>query len=108
MVYEYLEPTGLHHHLSVISTFENSNDWRRDKTPQLIELCKRLKLSPREACMVGDHPTDILSAQRAGFSLKIAVLSGESDESVLKQTDPDHITHSIREVPSIIDIFHDT
>ncbi|MCK9365277.1 MAG: HAD-IA family hydrolase [Syntrophales bacterium] len=49
-----------------------------------------LGVSEKEAAMIGDHPTDIMTARQAG-SCAVGVLTGSADEKSLRATGADLI-----------------
>lgn len=48
-----------------------------------LEICRRLKVAPGEAIMVGDTVADLEMARRAGYALAVGVTSGTSSAEIL-------------------------
>jgi phosphoglycolate phosphatase len=63
----------------------------------LLAVCQQLGVSPADAVVVGDTTGDLLMAQRAGAGLRVAVLSGAGEESLLR-AHADVVLHSIDEI----------
>jgi phosphoglycolate phosphatase len=63
----------------------------------LLAACEQLGVTPARAVVVGDTMGDLLMAQRAGAGLKVAVLSGAGEESLLR-AHADVVLHSIDEI----------
>lgn len=94
-VEEALHHTGFNDHLSIISTRgQVVREWG-DKSGQLRELCRELKIGPEDSFMVGDNPIDITSAKKVGVDVSVAVLTGGISRDVLAQTAPDFILDDI-------------
>lgn len=63
----------------------------------LLAALAALGAGPEEAVMVGDHPTDVLTARRAG-TLAAAVASGGTDEEELRLAGPDFLAKDAGEL----------
>lgn len=96
-----LKDTGILKYVSTISTWAEE-DWL-DKIRQIQKVCRIVGVSPAESCMVGDSPTDIISAHGAGSRLAVGVLSGGIREEVLKQHNPHLILPDIGFLPDGLD-----
>jgi phosphoglycolate phosphatase-like HAD superfamily hydrolase len=59
--------------------------------------CKATGIAPERTVMVGDSTTDMLMAQRAGLGLRVAVLTGTMDTTVLAPL-ADIVLESIGEI----------
>jgi phosphoglycolate phosphatase len=59
--------------------------------------CEATGVAPERAVMVGDSTTDMLMAQRAGLALRVAVLTGTMDATVLAPL-ADIVLESIGEI----------
>lgn len=100
LIREYLHPIGINDHLQFISSFSGES-WR-DKTTQLENLCKRCEITPDRAFMAGDTVGDVLSGQKAGFSLTIGVLSGEYQRADLEAAQAHVIVEHVGEIPGLL------
>lgn len=97
------EHTNLLEHVAHIRTKEESGEmWKHDsdshwtdKRRMILEVCEHFGISPEETLMVGDIPSDIISARDAGVKKTIAVTSGGIKEQVLRNSAPDHIFESV-------------
>ena len=50
----------------------------------LLRVCAELNIAPSSALMIGDSVADMQAARAAGIGLRVGVLSGVSDEKVLR------------------------
>jgi HAD superfamily hydrolase (TIGR01509 family) len=62
---------------------------------------ERLNTDPRNCCFVGDAPDDIRMGRSAGVRT-IGVCSEYVDTTRLEECRPDHLLHSIAELPGIL------
>lgn len=69
----------------------------------LVRALERLKKSPAETLMVGDHPMDIVVGKRAG-TLTAAVSSGEADSGRLAAHQPDYMTEDVGKLIRLLGI----
>ena len=60
-----------------------------DKRQMILDACERVGVSPAEAALVGDIPSDVTSAKNAGTKLSVAVESGGIERKVLEGSKPD-------------------
>lgn len=72
--------------------------------PFMIEaLMKQLNIqSPAQVVKVGDTEVDILEGRKAGCAKVIAVTTGAFTEDMLRSFHPDHIIHSLQQLPALI------
>ena len=59
------------------------NDDRTYSPADLLPICKATGIPLERAVMVGDSTTDMLAGERAGVGLRVAVLTGMMDATVL-------------------------
>ncbi len=52
----------------------------------LLRVCEELSIAPSSALMIGDSVADMEAARAAGIGLRVGVLSGVSDENVLRES----------------------
>ncbi len=99
-----LKETGFLNYLDGVVCRENlSVDWR-DKVGSILLACKKAKIPPKEAFMIGDIPPDIESAKSANVSKKVAVLTGGIKRTVLEKSNPDYILNNVNELVNIWDV----
>jgi len=73
----------------------------------LLIALDRLKCEPQEVVYIGDHPVDIIAARRVAESREfpiqtIAVTYGYFSERKLRESKPDYIAHSPRELSNLL------
>jgi len=66
-----------------------------------LTVVDRLGVSPSQAILVGDHPTDMAAGRAAGMR-SVGVLSGRSSREELQQAGADHVISDIRGLLTII------
>lgn len=72
--------------------------WPSKPAPDmLLAVCDRLQIDPLRTAVVGDTLADLLMAQRAGAGLRVAVLTGPGDPSLLA-AHADVVIQSIDEI----------
>ena len=96
-----LELSGWLHHISCIKPRAGEHIHWTDKTEQIQQICHTLGVSPRDAILVGDIPTDVTSAREVGIGKTIAVLSGGLKREILEKVKPDYLLESIEELPGL-------
>ena len=100
---EELSPLSIFSHFSSIHYRDDKNqDWK-DKSPQILRVLSDLNVSPENAILVGDTPSDIESAKRAKIRGSIAVLTGGIKERVLINSGPDRVIISLRDLVGALD-----
>jgi phosphoglycolate phosphatase len=93
--------------LGLIETFDLvvSGDTLAEKKPSpapLLHAAAHLEVSPADSVLIGDSPTDIEAARRAGFKI-ICVTYGYGAPSALREGEPDAVIDSLSELPSVFD-----
>jgi len=76
----------------VISGYEVEN--HKPAPDILLEITKRMNVSPSESVYIGDAPSDIEAGKKAG-TITIAVLTGSHTEEKFKDVQPDFIIPSL-------------
>lgn len=77
-----LEIFGVAHHVDFV--VGGDDGFAHKPAPDaLLAACDRFHTTPQRAVMVGDSSTDMVMAQRAGFGLRVGVLSGPMEQSAL-------------------------
>lgn len=74
----------------------------RDKSLQILAACHHAAVPPTNSFMVGDNPTDSISARAAGIGGIIAVRSGHIIDELLLQPEPHHILDSVKDMPEVL------
>ncbi|MBP9837082.1 MAG: HAD family hydrolase [Proteobacteria bacterium] len=97
-----LEKVDFHHYIGHIATREGEHISFMDKTKQLEQLFELYQVEPQDCLKIGDIPSDIECAKKAGVGSTVAVLSGKIKEGVLQRAKPDFIISNISELPKII------
>jgi len=70
--------------------------------PEHLETAlNRLKAKPETAVMIGDHPMDISVGKSVG-TRTMGVLTGHSDEALMRETGADHILKKVTDILSLI------
>lgn len=97
-----LAHSGLLDHIPhLVSREDDATDWK-DKTGHLRKLCADLDIPPHQSAMIGDIPTDVLSAKEVGFGMTIAVTTGGIRREVLETAEPDYILDDLSILPEIL------
>jgi phosphoglycolate phosphatase len=89
--------------VDIIIAREDTNKTKPYPDPVNVAL-KKLKTSPKECIIVGDHPYDIISGKRAGVTT-IGILTGVASEEDLKQAGADYIVRDLRELTELIGLY---
>lgn len=74
-----------------------------DKEP-IIKVCRKLKVKPKDCVFVGDHRFDMMSAKRAGCSLRIGVLTGKGDRKELLKSGADKTIKNLKGLVKLLDL----
>lgn len=93
-----LHGSGLMKFISLVSTRGPAIRSWRDKTEQILSICRGLSIDPQLSFMAGDAPIDIISAKQAKLALSIALLSGGIRKEVLSSTHPDLILDEVGQI----------
>lgn len=99
---EDLKHTGLLKHIDCIASRSCRTLTWRDKSQQILAACEHAAVPPVNSFMVGDNPTDSISARAAGVGGIIAVRSGHIIDELLLQPDPHHLLDSVEGIPDIL------
>ncbi|HON86358.1 MAG TPA: HAD family hydrolase [Syntrophorhabdaceae bacterium] len=84
-----------------ISTREHIRYVKPD--PRHVEhVLESIQVRPKDAMLVGDHPTDITAGKDAGLKT-VGVLSGRTKQQSFKEAGADYIINDIREILAIVD-----
>lgn len=82
------------------NVYSNFNDGRPN--PALIlDMCKKLELSPTDVLKIGDTVSDIWEGKNAG-TLTAVVFAGTQPDSVLRDAGADYVLNSLRDILQII------
>lgn len=70
--------------------------------PEHLEIALgKLESPPQNSVMIGDHPMDIFVGKRVGTST-VGVLTGHSDEALLREAGADHIIEKATDILGLI------
>lgn len=83
--------TGILEHVVDVHTRAGEHVHWTDKRETIEKACREFGISPAEALMVGDIPTDITSAREVGIGRAVAVESGGILTPILSKSAPDAI-----------------
>lgn len=98
-----LETSGWLHHITCIRSRAGEHIVWTDKTAQIKEILETLEVSPQDAMLVGDTPSDVISARAVGVGTVVAVLSGGLKRTVLEEAKPDYLLDSIEQLPALFE-----
>jgi phosphoglycolate phosphatase len=65
------------------------------------EVLRLLGITPEEAILVGDHPTDVLAGRSVGMKTA-GVLSGRTTREGFEEVGATYVLQDIREIPGIV------
>lgn len=65
-------------------------DYKKPNPAPLLEICRRLKVQPNEAAMVGDSPVDVTAGRAAGM-FTVGITEGFTPADVMAQTGADSL-----------------
>lgn len=91
---------GLLDQMGVVVTIDDVQHAKPHPEPVLLAI-EKLKADPATTLMVGDSPADIQSANAAG-AISCGVAWSLKGEAVLRQYEPHHIIHDIRDILTLI------
>jgi HAD superfamily hydrolase (TIGR01549 family) len=95
-----LEKTSFENYIDLIITREDVKK-PKPSPEQILLAIDRLSIPPSRCIMIGDMPTDIGAAKKAGV-ISIGVASGIFKKQLVN-VKPDFIVKSIKEVPDVLD-----
>ncbi|GAC41189.1 pyrophosphatase PpaX [Paenibacillus popilliae] len=91
---------GLLDQMGVVVTIDDVQHAKPHPEPVLLAI-EKLKADPATTLMVGDSPADIQSANAAG-AISCGVAWSLKGEAVLRQYEPRHIIHDMRDILTLI------
>jgi phosphoglycolate phosphatase-like HAD superfamily hydrolase len=100
-LHDTLRPTGFLDFFACVRARPGDHVHWTDKTHQIADICKTLNIRPEDAALIGDIPTDVLSARNAGIGFAVAVLSGGIRRDVLEASSPDALIPDIGHLPEL-------
>jgi phosphoglycolate phosphatase-like HAD superfamily hydrolase len=89
--------TGYLEYNKLTNAFEEVYSRIADKAEKMQEILAREKVNPQNAFYVGDTPEDVLAAKRAGVRA-IGLISGFTDETLIRQASPDFYAENFYDV----------
>jgi phosphoglycolate phosphatase-like HAD superfamily hydrolase len=96
---ENLRHTGLLRWIDCITARSCRTLPWRDKSEQILAACQHAAVSAGDSFMVGDNPSDSVSAHAAGVGGVIAVRTGKIVDELLKKAKPHLILNTVGEIP---------
>ncbi len=97
-----LEHTGFLPFLSdIVCRPGDDVDWQ-DKKAMIQLACNMAGTEVKDAVMIGDIPSDIISAKEARVGTSVAVLSGDIREHVLAEAKPDYILPDVNSLLGVL------
>lgn len=85
------------------SAFEYGHPDRSRKDEGIANILRQFSLRPEEAAYVGDAPSDIHFARKAGVAMYAAAWAATSDYTALKALGPDEIFRTVEEFAAYAD-----
>jgi phosphoglycolate phosphatase-like HAD superfamily hydrolase len=92
-----LAASGLLDWIDIVSTWRGES-WK-DKTEQILRICKRVGVDPGESLMAGDLPVDVISAKAAECHWSVGVLTGGLRREILEKLEPRILTNAVSDIP---------
>ncbi|RUO78185.1 D-glycero-beta-D-manno-heptose-1,7-bisphosphate 7-phosphatase [Idiomarina tyrosinivorans] len=86
-----------HHPEKALAPYLKHCDCRKPKPGMLLQAINDFHLDPAQCVMVGDKPSDMEAAERAGIGKRVLVLSGQTD----KEATP---ANALKVIDSIADL----
>jgi len=71
------------------------------KAEKINEIMMKERISPQQCIYVGDTPSDVRSAQKAGM-VSVAYLNGYVPKTLIDATNPDHTIRDLKEILAIV------
>ncbi|MCM3339428.1 pyrophosphatase PpaX [Paenibacillus sp. MER TA 81-3] len=96
---------GLYEQMGTIVTIQDVKQPKPHPEP-VLQAIEALQADPATTLMVGDSPADIQSANAAG-AISCGVAWSLKGESVLRQYEPRHIIHDMRDLYAIVGLERD-
>ena len=91
---------GIDSFCDIVVTRELTN--RPKPHPEHLEIAlDKLETTPKNAVMIGDHPMDISVGKSVG-TRTIGVLTGHSDEALMREAGADYIIEKVTDILSLI------
>lgn len=97
-----LKHTGLLSRIDCIASRSCRSLTWRDKSEQILTACRHAAVPPANSFMVGDNPTDSISARAVGIGGIIAVRSGHVIDELLLEPEPHHLLDSVQDIPDLL------
>lgn len=102
IIEEQLEQHGLRKFFTKVISRNSTNTHWTDKTVAIERLCAEHQVKPGDTFMVGDTPSDIISARKVNVGRSVAVLSGGIYRHVLEEHKPDHLIEDVNGLTIIL------
>lgn len=87
---------GISHHFSSLSSFHDLQ-----KAETITAFCKKVQVEPGNCFFVGDSPSDIRHASRAGVN-SVAFMNGYVPKDLIAEADPDFAIRDIGDVVELV------
>lgn len=98
---EFVISYGLHGLFDVIVGGNTTLKQKPDPEPVLFAL-NTLRVTPKEAIIVGDLPADIEAGRAAGLRASVAITHGFGSRQLLEQSKPDYLVSDFDDLYSLI------
>ncbi len=92
-----LEFTGILPFMSGIKTRASHDDDWTDKSLQISSLLRETGAEPKDTIMVGDTPSDLISAQSMGLCASYGVLTGGIEKEILENSSPTKVFSNLED-----------
>lgn len=86
----------------ILSLFKGGVFGCADKDKYMVDVYENLDIDPRHCAMVGDQPTDIIDADKAGLGLRIGMARNAAGRKKLEPHSHTHIIESLTELYDIL------
>lgn len=86
----------------ILSLFKGGVFGCADKDEYMADVCEELDVDPKHCAMVGDQPTDIIDAYKAGLGLRIGIARDRVSREKLEPHPHTHIIESLTELYNIL------
>ncbi len=99
---DHLAAAGIDKYIDLVIGLDFSENILHKPSPSmLLTACKKFRIEPSEAIVVGDSVSDVLMGKRGGAGLSVASLSGEHNKKDFKDHTYDAMVNSVADVKII-------
>lgn len=86
----------------ISSYFDGGRFHVMNKTEVIGEILKTEDISPKDCCLVGDAPSDIRHANKAGIT-SVAFLGGYIPKELIIAAEPDHTIEQLQDITNLFE-----